>query len=162
MWRARASRSRARSRSSSSAVGSAASVGVDHYLAAGQTGVAVRAPDHELAGGVDVQYQPVVEHRLQIGRKLCHDSRYQYGGYVVAYLLKHPAVGLLGRDVAGGDDEFVVLRGDDDGMHAHGASLGRVFNCHLAFGVGAQIGHEAPLLADGGELAQQHVAQVER
>ena len=122
----------------------------------------MRAADHELACGVDVKYQPVVEHRLQVGRKLGHYPRYQYGGHVVAYLLKHPAIGLLGRDVAGGGDEFVVLRGDDDGMHAHGTSLGRVFNCHLALGVGAQIGHEAPLLADSGELAQQHVAQVER
>lgn len=105
-----------------------------------------------------MEYQAVVEHGLNVGRKLRHYAGNEYGGYIVAYLLKHKLVGLFGADAGRGLDEFVVLSGDYDGVYAHRASLGRIFYRHLTLGVGAQIGHRASLLAYGRELAQQRVA----
>ncbi len=54
-----------------------------------------------------------------------------------------------------------MLGGDDDGVDAHGAAVGGILHGHLALGVGAQIGHDLALAADGRELFEQGVAQGE-
>src|SRR3546814_13813636 len=57
-----------------------AAVGVDDDLATGQTAIADRAADHEVAGRVDVELGLLVDplRRQQIGRASCRERVCQY------------------------------------------------------------------------------------
>lgn len=70
-------------------------VGVDDDFAAGETGVAVRAANHELARRVDEQFMVVVEgfeQLLDISRTLFDDARYQDVADVLFDLCQHGIV----------------------------------------------------------------------
>ena len=47
-------------------------------------------------------------------------------------------------------DEVVVLRGDHDGVDAHGQAVVGILYGDLALGVGPQVGHYLALAADVG------------
>ena len=103
----------------------------------------------------------VVEERAHLGSlNAVDDARHEDVAHVVANLLQHLAVGF--RLVAvNGEDELIVLRGDDNGIYAYGATVIVVLDGHLALGIRAQVGHLQSLAADVGEDAQDAVAQVE-
>ena len=84
-----------------------AAVGVDDDLAAGEAGVAVRAADHETAGGIDVV----------LGLR---NPPWPTGMHRVDDVLLHLAAQLLGGDLG------AVLRGDDHGFDAPAARCPRI------------------------------------
>ena len=132
-------------------MGSLAAVGVDYYLAACQAGVAVRSANHELAGGVDKELEVGIEQAaLRLGQQGL-DALDEDVAHVLADAGEHGLVGV----------ELVVLGGDDDGVNADGTVVVIIFDRHLALGVGAQIGHLPALAADGGQLDEQLVGQVD-
>ncbi len=58
--------------------------------------------------------------------------------------------------------EFIVLRGDHNGIDAQGQTLLAVLHGHLRLGIGPQIGHQLRLvLADIGQLLHQCMTQVD-
>ena len=124
-------------RESAAAVAGVAAVGVDDYLAAGQTGVAVWSADDEAAGRVDVVF------RLAVQELLRNDGLDDVLDQILLDLL----LGHVG----------VVLRGDQDGIHAHGLIV-FVFDGHLGLAVRTQVGQHA-VLADLRQLHRQLVSQ---
>mmetsp|Transcript_718 Transcript_718/g.2130 ORF Transcript_718/g.2130 Transcript_718/m.2130 type:complete len:265 (+) Transcript_718:788-1582(+) len=122
-----------------------AAVGVNDNLAAGETGVTVRATDHEATAGVQVEDGLVVQ---VLGRHHGLDD-----------VLHQVLVDLVVGDI------LVVLGGDEDGVHAHGdhgATLLLVLHGHLGLPVGAQPRHAAVLAHLGQlepELGGQHVGE---
>ena len=71
-------------------MGSLASVGVDDYLAACESCIAMRTSDDKLAGGVDVECDTVIEEGKYLG---VGDSRLDAGNEyiddIVTYLTLH-------------------------------------------------------------------------
>ena len=47
-----------------------AAVGIDNDFAAGQAGVSMRAADNELAGGIDMQNEVIVEQCGDFGKQM--------------------------------------------------------------------------------------------
>jgi len=93
----------------------------------------------------------------------CLDARNENRAHVLADTLLHPPLGLLFVDAVAGGDEVVVLCRDDDRMYAQGtARRFVVFDRHLRFRVGAQIGHRFAFAADDGQLLEDDVREDER
>ena len=135
-------------------MGALAAVGVDDNLAAGQTGVAVRAADHKLARGVNEIFDVVAEEREHLAAVyLLLHARHEDVDDVVTYLCEHLLV--VGH-------ELVVLGAHHDGVDALGHTLVAVLNGHLTLRVGTQIGHHLALAANVGERAHDELCQVER
>ena len=130
------------------AVSPAAAVGVDDDLATGQSRVAVRPADDELAGRVDVVRDVVAgvflgQHRAD---RLFDDLR----------------LGVLGDRVAAAvQDRFVVLGADDDRVDADGLTLGVVFDRDLRLAVRSQVRQRAGL-PQFRQLLHDAVGQVDR
>src|SRR5262249_55699223 len=116
-----------------------AAVGVDDDLAAGEPAVALRAADAELPGRVDVV------HRLLVEELRRHD------------LLHHVLDDRLPEGRVG--DVGAMLRGDDDGLRAHGLAV-PVLDGHLALAIGEQEG-QLPRLAGLRELLPDAVRRVD-
>ena len=95
----------------------AAAVSVDDDLATGEAGVALRAPGDEASGWIDVELRVLVEQLRRYDRS---DDVFDHGVGEIAMA-----------------DRRRVLRGDDDGLRAHGA-LAFVLDGHLRFAVWAQ------------------------
>ena len=108
--------------------------------------------DDELARRVHVEFHVVAEEFLQAGRQLFLDPRDEDVAHVSLDLLLHEFVVL---------QELVMLRADDDGVDAQGLPAFVIFHRHLRLGVGAEVLHVATFFADGGQLLQQHVRQVD-
>ena len=123
------------------AVRGAATVGVDDDLAAGQTGVRLRAADDKAAGGVDEIAGLLVE---QLGRDGRADDELDH---VLAQL--------------GHVDLRRVLRAEHDGVHAHGVILLVILDGDLRLAVGTQIVHQL-LLAHGGQALGELVRERDR
>ena len=141
-------------REGTAAVGALAAVGVDDDLAAGQTGVAVRAADHKLARGVNEIFDVVAEEREHLAAVyLLLHARHEDVDDVVTYLCEHLLV--VGH-------ELVVLGAHHDGVDALGHTLVAVLNGHLTLRVGTQIGHHLALAANVGERAHDELCQVKR
>lgn len=139
-----------------------ASVGVNNNLAASETGVAVRAANHKLAGGVDEQNELVVEERAHRFGEVGEQRGQQHRLHVGVDAVVHSLIGLLLRyALALGVDKLVVLGADHDGVHTHGlVRFAVVFHRHLTLGVGAEVGNHMPL-AELRQLDEQQVRQVE-
>ena len=129
-----------------------ATVGIHDYLASGQARISVRSTDDELAGGVHIILDVIVEECQHLGLLYALEGAwYQYLTHVLGYLLLHGLVGV----------ELIVLCGEHDGVYALWLSLVGVLHCHLALGVGTQVSHHlafAPYLC---QHHQQTVCQVE-
>ena len=141
-----------------------AAISVDDDLTAGETRVAVRTADDELAGGVDVVFNVVVEEGEHFLAELRLYARNENVDHVLADLGEHLLVGFelcLARLVLG-FHEVVVLGRDDDGVDALRHAVVAVLNRHLALGIGAEIGHHLAFLADVGQGAHDEMGQVER
>ena len=142
-----------------------AAVAVDDDLAARHARIAVRPPDHELAGRVHVQDVVVAYQLAQAVAGALQPrlgSRNQDGSHILADLVAH---GLLRRLLASGllrRDELVVLRRNDDRMHALRTIVIAVLDRHLAFRVGPQIGHHPALAPNGGQFFHQHMRENQR
>src|SRR5207253_6037618 len=119
------------------AMPSVAAVRVDDDLASGETGVAHRSADRERAGPVHQVLRLRVEPRADDGRP------YDLLADLVAETLVI--------------DAGVVLRRDDDGVHALGDALG-VLDGHLGLPVGSQIRKRA-VLASLRELPRDGVSE---
>ena len=142
-----------------------AAIGIHDDFAAGESRVAVRAADDELARGVHVVGDGVVEQgQYLFGVDGCLDTRHQHLYHVAAYGGQHLGVRLaLGLfAVVLRLYEFVVLRGDHDGIYAYGHAVVVILYGHLALGVGTKVGHVLAFAPDVGEHLQNAVRQVER
>ena len=112
-------------------MGSASAVGVDNNLAAGEAGVACGAADHELAGGVHMQDEVLVEQGLKVFWQGGDEAR----EYDLAYILLYTRVHFVIRS------ELIVLGAEHYGVHAHGlVGFGRELDGELALGVRPQVG----------------------
>ena len=133
------------------AVGAAPAVGVHDDLAAGQAGVAGGAADHEFPGGVDVEDgRAVEEFRGALGQGLDEAGEDDLT-HVLLYFRAHTRV--VGV-------ELVVLRAQDDGVHAHGGAAAGEFDGELGLGVRAEVGHQLRLVVpDVGERLQELVRE---
>ncbi|ENN86352.1 hypothetical protein RHSP_20207 [Rhizobium freirei PRF 81] len=127
---------------SAAAMRSSTAVGIDDDLAAGQAGIAVRAADDELAGGVDVP--------LAIGGDLQVAERFDDVGLDNgANLVRIPAI-------------VEMLGGQHDRGH-FGRLAVDVADRYLALGVRAKLGNFAfALLAGGSKQLQDPVRIVDR
>ena len=119
----------------SAAVGATAAVGVDDYLAAGETGVGMRAAEHELACGVDVESQLIVEKIAQLLGKFSQNAWEQHLFHILLDFGKHLLVGTLAGlvGVGQGGYEIVMLCADHDGVDALRGAVVIIFNCDLTF-----------------------------
>nr|GFC25831.1 hypothetical protein [Tanacetum cinerariifolium] len=140
-------------RKRATAVRALAAVGVHDDFAAREARVAVRAANDELARGVDVVRDAIGKQRLNLGAQHGLYPRDEDGDDVLFDAGQH----YFFRSV-----EVVVLRADNDGFDGLGVVVVGVANGYLAFGVGAQVSHLLPKLADNRQLLQQAVRQVER
>lgn len=114
-------------------VGSLAAVSVHDDFTAGETGVPVRSADYEFPGRVHVQDEAFVKKGLYPGGKFRFYPREEDILDVLVDLLNHPGIGLqlcFGA-VVGWANEFVMLRGDHDGVHAEGTIVVVVFDGDL-------------------------------
>ena len=101
-----------------------AAVCVDDNLASGQTGVAVRTADYELAGRVDEVLDVVAEEReYLLAVYLGLNARHENVEHVVLDLGEHALV--VGV-------KLVVLGAHYDGVDALGDAFFRIFYCDLA------------------------------
>ena len=141
-------------REGTAAVCSFTAVGVNDDFPSGQTGVSVWSSDDEYACRVDVVLDFVME---------------ECKHFLAVYLFLHPRDEDVDDIVL--DDfqhrflvlvEIIVLRGDDDGVYALRYALVRIFDRHLALGVGAQVGHDLSLFPYLGQRAHDEVRQVQR
>ena len=153
------------------AMGAAAAIGVDDYLAAGQAGVGVWTAKYKLAGGVDVEYDVFVEECAGLLGEFCKHTGDQHFLHVFPDAGEHPVFGLLLSlpGVVGWLDEFVVLGGDDKGVDAERLVVVVIFHSDLALGVRAEISdflalaeicHLLSLAADVGEFADERMGEV--
>ena len=153
-------------REGAAAVGAAAAVGVDDDLAAREARIAVGAADDELARGVDVQDVVVADEPGQLVAGTLQarlDARQQDRAHVLADALLHLPLGLGLAATLAREDELVVLRRDDDRVHAQRTARRLVvFDGDLRLGVGAQVAHRLALAADHGQLLEDHVREDER
>ena len=141
-----------------------AAIGVDDNLAACEPRVSVGAADNELAGGVDVVFDVVVEEGEHFLAELCFYAGDENVNHILADLGEHLLVGFLlslARLVRG-FHEVVVLGGDHDRVDALRHAAVAVLDRHLALGIGAEIGHHLAFLAYVGQGAHDEVRQVER
>ena len=139
-------------RERAAAVGALAAVGVYDDFAAREAGIAVRTADDELARGVDVVDNVVGKECLYVVAELGFHARNQDVNDVLLDLRQHGGLVLI---------ELVVLRAHHDGFDGLRRVVVGVADGDLAFGVGAQVGHFAALAAQGSQLAQQAVREVE-
>ena len=139
------------SRESTTTVSAFSSVGINDDFASGEAGVAVWATNHEFSCGVHVENEAVVDHCLYLFGELGDYARQEYVAHVGVDAVEHLAVGIVLNclRVVGRSDKLVVLGADYDGVNAHRVILFVVFHCHLALGVGAQVGHHLSLAANG-------------
>ena len=132
----------------------ASAIGVDDDFAPCQPSVAVRAADDEVAGGVhQVAYVVVEEAQHLVAMYLLFDAWDEYVAHIGGYLLLHALFVVV---------EGVVLCRHHDGVDALWHALVAIFYCHLALGIGAQIGHLPAFFAYVGQCAHDEVGQVER
>ena len=147
-------------------MGTAAAVGVDDDLPSREARVAMGAADDEFARRVHMQDVVVADERRQFvagAFETCLDARNENRAHVLADTLLHPPLGLLFVDAVAGGDEVVVLCRDDDRMYAQGtARRFVVFDRHLRFRVGAQIGHRFAFAANDGQPLEDDVREDER
>ena len=124
------------------------------------------ASDHELARGVHVQDVVVADQRGQLVAGTLQtrlDARNEDRAHVLADLLLHQLLRLLLAAAFAREDELVVLRRDDDRMHAQ--RLVRrlvVLDRDLRLRVGAQVGHHLAFAADDGQFLEDHVRKDQR
>ena len=139
---------------SPTAVCALAAVSVDNDLASRQTGVAMRAADHEFAGRVHVVSDVALfKQCLDLGRvhALFEHSGDEHLNHVFADLRQHAIVGFgLAAGLFGGD-KLVVLRAHHDGVDAQCATVVVILHRYLALGVGAQIGHHLSFATNVGQ-----------
>lgn len=114
-------------------MGSATAIGVDDNLTSGKAGIAVGAADDEFTGRIDVEDVVVVKKVPEVVGKCGFDAGYKGATHVVADYCEHLLVGFSLGDAVGGDDEVVMLGGNDDCVNAHGPVEFVIFYCHLAF-----------------------------
>ena len=144
----------------------AAAVGVDDDLAARESRVPVGASDHELARGVHVQDVVVADQCGQLVAGALQtrlDPRNENRAHVLADYVLHLFFRLLLAAALAREDELVVLRRDDDRMHAQ--RLVRrlvVLDRDLRLRVGAQVGHHLAFAADNGQFLEDHVRKDQR
>ena len=148
-------------------------VGIHDNLPAGETGVAVRASDHELACRIDVEDEVGVEQGGSLLRQSLNDFRQKYCPYVildlVVHCLVHPFLSVLpyGIGVTHFPEfrcgEFVVLGRNHDGVDANRPVGLVVLDGELGLGVRPEIWHKvvAPV-TDIGEHLQCKMRQVKR
>ena len=131
-------------------MGAAPAISVHDNLAARKTGIAMRPPDDKLASRVDVVYQRIVEERLQCRtERRLHPWNHDID-HILADLCQHSFVFC----------KRVVLGRDHDRVDALRLVIVAVLNGHLAFAVGAQVGHHLPFAAYVGQLDQDFVRQI--
>ena len=154
-------------------MGSLAAVGVHDDLAAGQTGVAVRASDHELAGRVDVEDDlgieqggdPWFDDGPDSRKKNLEDILFDLVVHrLVNSILPEPGNGLrVAHPAEFGGDEFVVLGGNHYGVDPHRVVGLVIFDGELGFGVRPQVRHQLRVVvADAGENLEGDVGEIER
>ncbi len=90
-------------------MGSASAVGVDDDFAPCKAGVAVRSPDYEFAGWVDVQDDVFVEKPVQFLREHFHKAGKEHFGHIFADDFEHLHVGFILCFPLGRSNEIVVL-----------------------------------------------------
>ena len=133
-------------------MGALAAIGIDDNLAPCQACVAVRPSDNKLASGIhivlDVKSEEV-EHLLTMNL-LLHTGDKDIDD-IVFDLCQHLLVLV----------ELVMLGTDDDGVDTLGDTLITILDCHLTLGVGTQVGHLLPFLADISKRAHDEVCQIE-
>jgi len=142
---------------------SATSIGIDDDLSAGQSGISVRASDHEFPGGVDKILDVIVEQCAQFLAGFGFHARHQYADYILSNLGEHVFIGLSPCLVAAvlGLYEGVVLCRHDDGVYAQRLVVVAVFDGDLTLGVGSEIGHLPTFLAYFREGEHDEVCQIE-
>ena len=111
----------------------------------------MRTADNELAGRVYKQLVFCVEQFLYFVWEALDDSGDEDLLHVAADGGEH-------RIVVG---ELVMLSGDDNAVDALGVMVFGVLHGDLRLGVGAEVGHFAALLADGGQLLYEAVGQLD-
>ena len=114
------------------AVRGASAIGVDNYLASGQTGVGRRAALDETAGRVDIILDVAL---VELGGDGGQNDVFNHVG---AYLFE----GNVG----------IMLSGDDNSVHADGTAFAVVLDGDLGLAVGTEVG-EQTALAHLGEAA---------
>ncbi len=150
---------------SAAAVGTLAAVGIYNNLAPRQPGVTVRTTDYELARGIDVVCDMVVEqcqHLFMMDGS--NNTRHQNLDYIPTDLSEHFFISLelCGLAVVGRLYEVVVLGGDYDGVDAYGRAVVIIFDGHLALGIGTEVGHHLAFATDVGQHLQDAVCKVQR
>ena len=148
-------------------------VGVHDNLPAGESGVAVRASDHELACRIDVKDEIGVEQCGSLLRQPFNDFRQEYCPDVILDLVVHrlvrPFLAVLpyGIGVTHFPEfrcgEFVVLGRDYDGVDANRPVGLVVLDGELGLGVRPEIRHEiAAPVADFRKHFQGQMRKIER
>ena len=110
-----------------------------------------------------MQYQAVVKHGADPLRKFGYNAWQEDCLDIIVDGGEHLAVGLVLRclrRVARGD-KIIVLGADNDCVDAHRMIMLVIFHCHLTLGVGTQICHFLMLAADGAQLAEDRMGEVE-
>ena len=115
-------------------------VGVDHQLAAGETGVGFKAAQHKPAGRIDENLRLLVDAHVMAGT--VNDQPAEFLAQLVRSFVR------------------VVLAGDHNGVHAFRYPE-RILHGHLRFSVWADTGNQLFLPA-GGEQACDAVCQHDR
>ncbi len=69
-----------------------AAVGIDNDFAAGQAGVSMRAADNELAGGIDMQNEVIVEQCGDFGKQMLFYARQKNFFDVLFDAVKHECI----------------------------------------------------------------------
>ena len=133
-------------------MGTLAAVGVDDDLSTGESRVAMRSADDELAGGVDMIDDVVVEEVEHLLAAACLHTWDEDVDDVVPDLPEHRLVVV---------EKFVVLGRHDDGMDTQRTVVVAILNSHLTLGVGTQVGHHLTLATDSSQLMHEQMRQVE-
>ena len=115
-------------------------VGVDHQLAAGETGISFKAAQHKPAGRIDENFRLLIDAHVMAGTGNDQPAEFlaQFGRVFVR----------------------VMLAGDHDGVHAFRYPE-RILHGHLRFSVWADTGNQLFLPA-GGKQARDTVRQHDR
>ena len=122
------------------AVGCKPAVGVDHQLAAGETGIGFKAAQHKPAGRIDENLRLLVDAHIMAGTG--NDQPAEFLTKLVRVFV------------------CIMLAGDHDGVHAF-RNTKRILHGHLRFSVWADTGNQLFLPA-GGEQACDAVCQHDR
>ena len=132
----------------STTVSTFSTVCVHNDLTSGQSGITMRATDHELAGRIHMVNDIIIEQSLYMSRILGFYARYQDTLYIGCNLLLHSDIGFFLAN-AFRTDKLVMLSRYNDRIDTQRLAVVIIFNSDLALCIRTEIRHQVVfVLAD--------------